>query len=57
MERYRQSYINEIIEFLKICAGKKGDMVTVQDAYMATKIALSAMKSVKGKKRIVIDKT
>lgn len=55
MERYRQSYANEIKEFLKICAGNKGDMVTVQDAYMATKIALAAMKSVNGKKRVVIN--
>lgn len=54
MERYRQSYVNEINEFLKICAGKKGDLVTVQDAYRATKIALAAMKSVGGKKRVEI---
>ncbi len=55
MERYRQSYANELKEFLKICTGKEGLMVTVQDAYMATKIALAAMKSVAGKKRVEID--
>ncbi|NND33658.1 MAG: inositol 2-dehydrogenase [Saprospiraceae bacterium] len=54
LERYRQSYVNEMKEFLKICSGKKGEIVTVQDAYVATKIALAAMKSVKGKKRVTI---
>lgn len=54
MERYRQSYINEINEFLKICTGKNGDLVTVHDAYMATKIALAAMKSARRKKRVQI---
>jgi len=50
MERYYQSYINELQEFVKICHGKKGQMVTARDAYMATKIALAAMKSAKVKK-------
>ncbi|MBK8502940.1 MAG: hypothetical protein IPL46_12420 [Saprospiraceae bacterium] len=54
MERYHQSYINEIREFIKICQGKKGQVVSVQDAYRATKIALAAMKSAKGKKRVEI---
>ena len=55
MERYHQSYINELGEFLKICSGKKGEVVTVQDAYMATKIALAAMKSATGKKRVLVN--
>ena len=55
MERYHQSYVNEIKEFIKICQGKKGMMVSVQDAYMATKIALAAMKSVKKKRRVEIN--
>lgn len=54
MERYHQSYINEISEFVKICQGKQGNIVTIDDAHKATKIALAAMKSVKGKKRIKI---
>ena len=41
-------------EFLKICQGKKGLIVSAHDAYMATKIALAAMKSAKGKKRVAI---
>jgi len=55
MERYYQSYINELREFVKICYGEKGQVVTAHDAYMATKIALAAMKSVKGKKRILMN--
>ena len=54
MERYHQSYISELKEFLKICQGKKGLIVSAHDAYMATKIALAAMKSAKGKKRVAI---
>lgn len=56
MERYRQSYITEIKEFIKICQGKPGQMVSVDDAYQATGIALAAMTSVHTKTKVDIQK-
>lgn len=54
MERYHQSYVNEIKEFINICRGERGNIVTIDDAYQATKIAHAAIKSAKGKKRITV---
>ncbi|MCB0688162.1 MAG: inositol 2-dehydrogenase [Saprospiraceae bacterium] len=54
IERYYQSYVNEMTEFLKICQGDKGQIVTVNDARQATKIALAAMKSIKNQRQNLI---
>ncbi len=54
MERYAQSYQVEMQNFIDLCAGKPADIVNVQDAWMATKIANAATISVDQGEKIPI---
>ncbi len=54
LERYERSYELEMENFLALCAGKTARVVDINDAWMATKIAVAAGESVRTKSPIEI---